>query len=115
MPNFDWDAYQKSNRAPSSKQRCKKCKQSPCACNRAAQAVVPEDVQARIKLEVRKGKQVTVVSDLPHNPDYFKGLLKQIKTRLSCGGALKDGCLELQGDHRDKLRAFLEESGFGVR
>lgn len=116
MPNFDWDSYQKSARVPSKGQkRCKKCKQTPCVCNLPVQAVVPAEVQARIKLEQRKGKQVTVVHDLPHNPAYFKKLLKQVKTKLSCGGAVKEGRLELQGDQRDKLRAFLEEAGFGVR
>lgn len=95
--------------------RCKRCNRARCVCVRSDQKVDPEQVRVRIKLEQRKGKQVTVISELPHNPTYFKKLLKQIKTRLSCGGALKEGNLELQGDQREKARAFLEEAGFGVR
>jgi translation initiation factor 1 len=109
-PKVVWDTS-RGGQVP----RCKKCNRARCVCNRANQKVVPEDVRARVKLEQRKGKQVTVVSDLPHNPDYFKKLLKTIKTKLSCGGALKEGNLEIQGDQREKVRAFLEEQGFDVR
>jgi len=40
--------------------------------------------------------------------------LKKLKSRLACGGTYKDGKIELQGDHKDKVKKILEESGFSA-
>ena len=42
-------------------------------------------------------------------------LLSRFKKRLACGGAVKDGVLELQGDHRDFIEAELKGEGYQVR
>ena len=58
----------------------------------------------------RKGKTVTLVSGLQHNPDTMKEIAKLLKEYCGTGGTVKDGNIELQGDQReratDKLRAM---------
>lgn len=59
----------------------------------------------------RGGKTVCVISGLKLSPEALRELLKQMKAKLGTGGALKDNCIEIQGDHRDKLLALLEAEG----
>ena len=68
----------------------------------------------RLDKKGRGGEAVTVVFDLPPNPDYFTGLIKKLKAHCGTGGALKDGQMEIQGDQRDKVQAYLEQMGFTV-
>jgi translation initiation factor 1 len=77
----------------------------------------PARTRLRLRLDAkgRGGKSVTVVYDLPPHPAYFEGLLKQLKAQCGAGGTLKDGALEIQGDQRDKVQAYLERLGFTVR
>ncbi|MGB0387203.1 MAG: translation initiation factor [Ardenticatenaceae bacterium] len=63
----------------------------------------------------RKGKTVTIISKLQHPPATLKKMLKQFKGLCGAGGSLKDGNLEIQGDHRDKLIAKLKEMGYKVK
>jgi translation initiation factor 1 len=78
--------------------------------------LVPSRTRLRLRLDAkgRGGKSVTVVFDLPPHPTYFEGLLKQLKAHCGAGGTLKDGALEIQGDQRDKVQAYLERLGFPV-
>ena len=68
----------------------------------------------RIEKKGRGGKSVTVVLDLPNNPEYFKKLCKKIKSYCGSGGSYKDRTIEVQGDQRDKVQTFLEKLGFKV-
>lgn len=63
----------------------------------------------------RKGKGVTVVSELPLNEDALKELATQLKNKCGTGGTAKDGRIEIQGDHRDKLARELERLGYKVK
>jgi translation initiation factor 1 len=63
----------------------------------------------------RKGKTVTVISGLKHNPAAFKELLTMLKTTCGAGGAYKDGVLEIQGDQREKVAEKLRELGYKVK
>lgn len=63
----------------------------------------------------RRGKGVTVVSDLPLNEEQLKELATQLKNKCGTGGTAKDGRIEIQGDHRDKLAAELEKLGYKVK
>ncbi len=63
----------------------------------------------------RKGKGVTVVSELPLNEDALKELATQLKNKCGTGGTAKDGRIEIQGDHRDKLQQELEKLGYKVK
>jgi translation initiation factor 1 len=84
--------------------------------------VVPARTRLRLGLDAkgRRGKAVTVLSGLPPHPTYWAGLLKQLKSHCGAGGAFKDGArqevtVEVQGDQRDKVQAYLERLGFTVQ
>ncbi|MBA4063005.1 MAG: hypothetical protein C0501_04725 [Isosphaera sp.] len=63
----------------------------------------------------RRGKGVTVVSDLPLTTDQIQELATRLKTACGTGGTAKDGRIEIQGDHRDRLAAELEKLGYKVK
>ncbi len=63
----------------------------------------------------RRGKGVTVITDLPLNEDGLRTLAAQLKQKLGTGGTLKDGRIEIQGDHRDRIVAELEALGYRVK
>lgn len=63
----------------------------------------------------RRGKTVTIISKLQHNPATLKKMLKQFKGLCGAGGSLKDGNLEIQGDHCDKLMEKLKAMGYTVK
>ena len=63
----------------------------------------------------RKGKTVTVISNLQHSPTTLKKMLKQFKGLCGAGGSLKDGHLEIQGDHCEKLMGKLKQMGYKVK
>ncbi len=60
----------------------------------------------------RGGKVVCVVTGLPLDTAGLKALSKRLKAALGTGGAVKDGNIEIQGDHRPRLMALLEREGF---
>lgn len=64
---------------------------------------------------VSKGAGVTRVERLNLHPTLKERLLSELKKRLGCGGAVKAGVLEFQGDHRDKLEAELIARGYPVK
>lgn len=63
----------------------------------------------------RGGKTVTVVSNLQLPQSQLEEILKKLKTHVGAGGALKEGNLEIQGDHRDKVIAYLQKEGHQVK
>ncbi|NPD89267.1 MAG: stress response translation initiation inhibitor YciH [Asgard group archaeon] len=83
--------------------------QDLCVCEEIAK----EEQIIRVFLEKRRyGKNYTLVTGIdPHEVD-LSALAKKLKSRLACGGTAKEGRIELQGDHRYKIKAILEESGF---
>lgn len=79
---------------------------------------IPEgDGIVRIRRETkgRKGKGVTTVSGVPLAAPELKTLAKKLKQVCGTGGSVKDGVIEIQGDHRDTLKAELEKQGFTVK
>ena len=60
-----------------------------------------------------RGKVVTVVRGLP--PSDLKAVASELKRLCGSGGSVKDGAVELQGDHREKVAAHLEARGLRVR
>ena len=79
--------------------------------------VVESDGTVRIRRETkgRKGKGVSLVSGLALDDAALKALAKQLKQKCSTGGTVKDGVIEIQGDHREKLKAELEKLGHTVK
>jgi translation initiation factor 1 len=69
----------------------------------------------RLEKKGRAGKSVTVVDGLPRNASFVARLAKELKAALGTGGTAKEGCVEIQGDHRERLRALLRERGFLVK
>lgn len=63
----------------------------------------------------RKGKGVTCVRGLPGTDSELRLLLAEMKKRCGCGGALKDGVIEIQGDKRTEIKALLEVRGHKVK
>ena len=63
----------------------------------------------------RGGKTVTVVSNLKLATDKAEALLKTLKTHVGAGGTVKEGNLEIQGDHREKVMAYLQKEGYSVK
>ena len=63
----------------------------------------------------RKGKAVTVVTGLTLDAVALKALAKDLKSRCGTGGTIKDGVIEIQGEHRDLLMEELQKRGYKVR
>lgn len=64
------------------------------------------------KKEKRNGKTVTLVGEFYLTQNDAEATLKTLKKKLGCGGTLKDGWMEFQGELKEKLRALLIESSF---
>lgn len=63
----------------------------------------------------RKGKGVTLVTGVPLPPDALKTLARDLKQKCGTGGTLKDGVIEIQGDHRETLIELLKAKGWTVK
>jgi translation initiation factor 1 len=69
-------------------------------------------VKVRRETSGRRGKAVTTVSDVPLADDGLKELAGRLKKRCGVGGAVKDGVIELQGDHREAVIEVLRADGY---
>ncbi|WP_218312788.1 stress response translation initiation inhibitor YciH [Alteromonas antoniana] len=78
---------------------------------------VNKDGIVRIHRETkgRKGKGVSIVEGLDKEPAELKTLCKTLKQKCGCGGAVKNGTIEVQTDDREKLRTLLQDAGFTVK
>ncbi|MGC9402867.1 stress response translation initiation inhibitor YciH [Vibrio genomosp. F10 str. 9ZC157] len=63
----------------------------------------------------RKGKGVCIVSGLDLADSQLKLVAAELKKVCGCGGSVKDGTIEIQGDARDKIKAHLEKKGHTVK
>jgi translation initiation factor 1 len=63
----------------------------------------------------RKGKGVTLITGVPLEGAQLKELAKTLKQRCGSGGTVKDGIIEIQGDHRDVLLVALAARGWAVK
>jgi translation initiation factor 1 len=63
----------------------------------------------------RRGKVVSTVTGVPIEANELRDLAAELKRLCGTGGALKEGIIEIQGDHRDTLVGALEERGFKVK
>ena len=97
---------------------CPKCHQlkSTCTCMNEPPAPSKSTV-VRVGRETkgRRGKGVTIISDVPLDENGLADLATKLKTRLGTGGTVKDGRIEIQGDHRDRVVAELEGLGYRVK
>ncbi|WP_300181364.1 stress response translation initiation inhibitor YciH [uncultured Aliivibrio sp.] len=63
----------------------------------------------------RKGKGVCAITGLDMEDTQLKLLAAQLKKVCGCGGAIKDGDIEIQGDNREKIKEFLVKQGHTVK
>ncbi|ENM5835169.1 stress response translation initiation inhibitor YciH [Vibrio metoecus] len=63
----------------------------------------------------RKGKGVTLIKGLDVDDAELKLLAAEFKKKCGCGGAVKDGDIEIQGDVREQLKTLIEAKGFKVK
>lgn len=78
---------------------------------------LPDDRQkAAVKLEKRaKGKEATVVSGFVLSDPDRKALAAALRKACGAGGSESPGAVEVQGDHREKVRAILTAKGWRVK
>jgi translation initiation factor 1 len=82
-----------------------------CMCEQIAK----EQQKIRILTDTRRyGKVVTVVEGIDDTDIDLDDLARKLKTRCAAGGTAKEGRIELQGDHKKKVKEVLEELGFSV-
>lgn len=71
-------------------------------------------VKVTMETAGRRGKQVTVIKGITHNPQVIEDLLKKLKTQLGTGGTTKGKTIEIQGDHVSRVESILEKEGYEV-
>ncbi len=88
-----------------------------CSCRTAARQPPASDGIVRVSLETkgRRGRGVTVVKGAPLDPSGLAELAKQLKAACGSGGTVKQGAIEIQGDHRPAVIARLEGRGWVVK
>ena len=63
----------------------------------------------------RKGKGVCLITGIDADDVTLTALAAELKKKCGCGGALKDGVIEIQGDKRDLIKSLLEAKGMKVK
>ena len=82
-----------------------------CICEDIAR----EQQEIEIFIDKRRyGKEVTIVDGIDTNDIDIGELASELKTKCAAGGTTKEGRIELQGDHIETVKEYLEEKGFPV-
>lgn len=97
---------------------CPTCRRGVAECRCRENGPSPKrDGVVRVGRETkgRKGAGVTLVTGVPLEGEALDALAKALKQRVGSGGTVKDGVIELQGDHRDIVVAELSKKGWTVK
>ncbi|CAB3925762.1 translation initiation factor Sui1 [Achromobacter anxifer] len=98
---------------------CPECRKplAQCLCKQAAKAPPAGDGIARVSRETkgRGGKSVTVVKGLALDGAALNALGKQLRTACGSGGTVKDGVIEIQGEHCDRVLEVLQKQGYRAK
>ncbi len=100
---------------------CPDCRQpvASCICKAQAQAqhLSKTDGVVRVSLQTkgRGGKSVTLVKGLPLDAEGLAALAKQLRNACGSGGTVKDGVVEVQGDHVATVMAALQKQSYVVK
>ena len=99
---------------------CAGCRRplAQCACKSAkGKPLRPDAGAVRVSRQTqgRAGKAVTVISGLPLTADALDALATDLKRRCGSGGTTRDGLIEIQGEHRDRLVEELIRRGFAAK
>lgn len=82
-----------------------------CVC----EAISREAQKIRIEVEKKRfGKVVTKINGIDSKAVDVKKLTSELKTKLACGGTFKEGRIELQGNHKARVKDLLVERGFSA-
>jgi len=101
---------------PDFAKRCPRCGSYPCRCRKPKSLPPPQQTAAISRdRKGRGGKTVTVIRDLQLTADDLQALARQLKQHCGSGGTVKDGAIEIQGDHRDKVAAKLRTLGYKTK
>jgi translation initiation factor 1 len=97
---------------------CPECRQAiaQCVCGKKINLPASDGI-VRVSRETkgRKGKGVTLVKGLPLDDAALNLLGKQLKAACGSGGTVKDGVIEVQGDHCDLVMSYLQKQGWTVK
>jgi translation initiation factor 1 len=100
---------------------CPTCGQpyKQCRCDQSTSQPVPKKSDGIVRImrdrKHRGGKTVTVISSVPASNEEIAMLAQQLKKLCGSGGTVKDGVIEIQGDHCEKVQAKLSEMGYKVK
>lgn len=98
---------------------CPSCRKplDQCVCSGLKTAAKASDGIVRVSRESkgRGGKVVTVIDGLALDAGALTELSKQLKAACGTGGTVKDGAIELQGDHRDRVVDALARRGYATK
>jgi len=89
---------------------CNQCglPQDLCVC----ETIAREQQKITVAVEKRKfGKKYTIISGIKKEAN-IEEILKKLKSKFACGGTAKSGKVELQGDHKSRIKAVLADLGF---
>ena len=97
---------------------CPDCGKPVSACRCRQKNTPPKsDGIVRVGRETkgRKGKGMTIITGVPLHPEGIKNLARELKQTCGTGGTVKNGIIEIQGDHRDLLVEELKKHGWTVK
>ena len=83
--------------------------------NKSFEKISKNEHQLVFTFEKRRGKPVTLVGRFFMSDKDKKEILKQLKSKLGCGGTVKEEWIEIQGDKKDKIIEILEADGWKFR
>jgi len=87
-----------------------------CCCSRQK---IPQQGDGIVRIsrqtKGRKGSGVSIIAGLPLGGPDLKKLARQLKKKCGSGGTVKDGVIEIQGDHRDVLLDVLQNMGYTAK
>ena len=89
---------------------CNQCglPQDLCVC----ETIAREQQKIMVKIEKRKyGKKYTIIKGIKKGVN-MDDIVKKLKSKFACGGTAKGGQIELQGDHKSRMKAALVDLGF---
>lgn len=104
-----------SSTCPGCHKPLRKCKCRLVQDNGSPRQVVDPAIRVSRESKGRKGKGVTLVTGLPLKEAELKLLAKQLKALCGSGGTIKNGVIEIQGDHRDQIKQELDKEFKNVK
>jgi translation initiation factor 1 len=97
---------------------CPNCRRAvrDCVCPKGAPGAASlRAVRVGRETKGRAGKGVTTITGLPLSASEIDALAAQLKKRCGSGGTVRDGVIEIQGDHRDAIVAALIQLGWPAK